>query len=123
MEFLVKGVQLPAATALHGATGLAAEALGMGDAVGMLKPGTLADLVIVDGDPLTGITAMQRIHTVIKEGQVLVSEEDALALVLAVWKRARGICLVPAGVSPTKEGYAHAPCTDSWHQLVLRNHG
>jgi imidazolonepropionase-like amidohydrolase len=78
MEFLVKGVQLPAAAVLHGVTGLAAEALGMGDAVGTLKPGKLADIVIVDGDPLTDITTMQRIHTVIKDGQVLVGEGKML---------------------------------------------
>jgi imidazolonepropionase-like amidohydrolase len=74
MEFLVKGVQLPAADILRGATGLAAEALGMADDLGTLTPGKLADLVVVDGDPLMDITAMQRIHTVVKDGTILVRE-------------------------------------------------
>jgi imidazolonepropionase-like amidohydrolase len=78
MEFLVKGVQLPAADILRGATGLAAEALGMAEVIGTLTPGKLADVVVVDGDPLTDITAMQRIHTVIKGGQVVVREGGVL---------------------------------------------
>jgi imidazolonepropionase-like amidohydrolase len=74
MEFLVKGVQIPAADVLRGVTGLAAEAVGMADRLGTLESGKLADVLIVDGDPLTDITAMQRIHTVIKDGEVLVRE-------------------------------------------------
>jgi imidazolonepropionase-like amidohydrolase len=74
MEFLVKGVQIPAADVLYGATGLAAKALGMADRIGTLKPGTLADMAIIDGDPLVDIAAMQRIHMVIKDGQVVVCE-------------------------------------------------
>jgi imidazolonepropionase-like amidohydrolase len=78
MEFLVKGVQIPAAAVLRGATGLAAEALGMADAIGTLAPGKLADMVVVDGDPLADITAMQRIHTVVKGGKVVVREGGIL---------------------------------------------
>jgi imidazolonepropionase-like amidohydrolase len=78
MEFLVKGVQIPAADVLRGATGLAAEAVGMDDHIGTLAPGKLADMVVVDGDPLTDITAMQRIHTVVKGGEVLVRDGGML---------------------------------------------
>jgi imidazolonepropionase-like amidohydrolase len=78
MEFLVKGVHLPAADVLHGATGLAAEALGMADRIGTLEPGKLADFVLVDGDPLTDITALQRIHMVVKGGEVLVRDGTML---------------------------------------------
>jgi imidazolonepropionase-like amidohydrolase len=78
MEFLVKGVQLPATGVLHGATGLAAEAVGMANDIGTLTPGKLADLIIVDGDPLTDISAMQRLHTVVKGGEVLVRDGGIL---------------------------------------------
>ena len=74
MAFLVKGVNLPAVDVLTGVTGWAAEALGMGDRLGTLEPGKLADVVVVDGDPLTDITAMQRVHTVVKDGEVAVRE-------------------------------------------------
>ncbi len=84
MEFLVKGVQIPAADILRGATGLAAEAVGMADDIGTLAPGKLADIVVVDGDPLTDITAMQRLHTVVKGGEVLVRDGGVLLSSLGV---------------------------------------
>jgi imidazolonepropionase-like amidohydrolase len=74
MEFLTNQVHIPAAAVLRGVTGLAAEALGLADRVGTLAPGKLADLVIVDGDPFADMTAMRRIHTVIKEGETLVRD-------------------------------------------------
>lgn len=74
MAFLVEQVGIPATTVLHGATGLAAAALGVEDSVGTLEPGKFADIVVVDGDPLTDISAMQRVHTVIKDGAVCVRE-------------------------------------------------
>jgi imidazolonepropionase-like amidohydrolase len=78
MEFLVKGVQLPAIDVLYGATGLAAEALGLADRLGTLQPGKLADLVIVDGDPLRDIAALQRVHMVVKGGEVLIRDGQML---------------------------------------------
>ena len=74
MEFLTNQVHMPVAAVLRGVTGLAAEALGLADRVGTLAPGKLADLVIVDGDPFADMTAMRRIHTVIKEGETLVRD-------------------------------------------------
>jgi imidazolonepropionase-like amidohydrolase len=47
--------------------------VGPAERVGMLEPGKLADLV-VDGDPLADISAMQHIHTVIKDGEAVVRE-------------------------------------------------
>jgi imidazolonepropionase-like amidohydrolase len=78
MRFLVEHVQIPAHDVLYGVTGLAAEALGMADEIGTLAPGKRADLVIVDGDPLTDISAMQRVHTVIKDGAVVVRQGGML---------------------------------------------
>ena len=43
---------LSAGEALHAATGVAARALGLEEFVGTVEPGRLADLVVVDGDPL-----------------------------------------------------------------------
>jgi imidazolonepropionase-like amidohydrolase len=74
MEFLVNQVRIPAADVLHGVTGLAAEALGIADQVGTLEPGKLADLVVVDGDPLADMVAMRRMHTVVKDGEVVVRD-------------------------------------------------
>jgi imidazolonepropionase-like amidohydrolase len=57
--------------AITGATSLAAEALGMKDALGVIAPGYEADLIAVDGDPLTDITALRRVMFVMKGGRVL----------------------------------------------------
>ena len=46
---------LSAREALVAATATAAHALGLGDQVGTIEPGRLADLVVVDGDPLERI--------------------------------------------------------------------
>jgi imidazolonepropionase-like amidohydrolase len=58
--------------ALQAATGWAAECLGIDRDVGTIQPGKLADLVLIDGDPLQDITVLQdlqRIRLVFKEGQ------------------------------------------------------
>ena len=59
--------------ALQAATGWAAECLGIERDVGTLEPGKVADIVVVEGDPLQDITVLQdlqRIKLVFKEGQL-----------------------------------------------------
>jgi imidazolonepropionase-like amidohydrolase len=53
----------------------AAYACGHGDELGTLEPGKLADVIIVDGDPLAGMEAMSRVIVVVKSGQVAYSSE------------------------------------------------
>jgi imidazolonepropionase-like amidohydrolase len=60
----------PAMDALVGTTSLNAAALGMQDRIGSLAPGMEADLIAVDGDPLTDITALRRVLFVMKGGRV-----------------------------------------------------
>jgi imidazolonepropionase-like amidohydrolase len=60
----------PAMDAIMAATSLNAEALGLQDRIGTLAPGMAADLIAVDGDPLTDITALQRVAFVMKGGVV-----------------------------------------------------
>ena len=43
---------LSPAEALHAATGAAARAIGLEEYIGVIEPGRLADLVVVDGDPV-----------------------------------------------------------------------
>ena len=49
----------------------------MGDQIGSLQTGKLADIVTVDGDPMEDMGAMQRVHGVIKGG-LLVARGDAV---------------------------------------------
>ena len=56
--------------ALVSANAVAAEALGMGDRLGELAPGYEADIIALDGDPLTDLTAVRRVVFVMRGGVV-----------------------------------------------------
>ncbi|MEC3852600.1 amidohydrolase family protein [Paenarthrobacter ureafaciens] len=57
--------------ALQAATTNAARLLGRGDAVGRLVRGSLADVFIVDADPLTDGSALEKVSTVVAQGAVV----------------------------------------------------
>jgi imidazolonepropionase-like amidohydrolase len=79
LEFYVKEAGIPALDVLRWATRNGAELLGRGHELGAVREGYLADLLVVDGDPLADIALLQdgeRILAVLKGG-ILV--KDALA--------------------------------------------
>jgi imidazolonepropionase-like amidohydrolase len=55
--------------ALAAATGVAARAIGLADRTGRLAPGLQADLLVVDGDALADVTALQRPRRVLVRGR------------------------------------------------------
>jgi imidazolonepropionase-like amidohydrolase len=61
---------MPAMAALQSATSVPAKFLGIEETLGSVQAGKIADLVAVPGDPLADITAMQRLHFVMKDGVV-----------------------------------------------------
>ena len=67
---LVSGGMSPA-DALATATSLAADACGLGDHKGHIRAGNDADLIILDGDPLSDIDALQRLDSTVLAGQVV----------------------------------------------------
>jgi imidazolonepropionase-like amidohydrolase len=62
--------------ALRAATLTAAEALGKGDRLGTVEPGKLADMVVLDADPLEEIQNLKKIHLVVQGGKTY--QPDAL---------------------------------------------
>lgn len=56
------------------ATANAARALEMGDQIGTLESGKLADVIIVNGNPLQDISVLKNITTVIKDGKIIESQ-------------------------------------------------
>jgi imidazolonepropionase-like amidohydrolase len=60
---------------LRSATVNGARAFGREKDIGTLMTGKLADLVILDADPLASTANLSRIHRVIKDGQVFDPEE------------------------------------------------
>lgn len=64
--------------AIVAATKNSAEAIGLGDKIGTIEQGKLADIIVVDGDPLQNIGILlekERIKLVMKEGQILVRRD------------------------------------------------
>ena len=59
------------------ATSLAAESLGLGDKIGRIAVGYEADIIALDGNPLTDITAVRRVVFVMKGGMVIKNEVTA----------------------------------------------
>jgi imidazolonepropionase-like amidohydrolase len=60
--------------AIQAATTEAAELIGWPDAVGAIEPGKFADIIAVDGNPLTDITTLEKVRFVMKGGQVFKNE-------------------------------------------------
>jgi imidazolonepropionase-like amidohydrolase len=70
-ELMVEAGMSPAQV-IQAGTRTAAEHLGKGDDLGTLEAGKLADLIIVEGDPLESISVLRTPWVVMKGGQVMV---------------------------------------------------
>jgi imidazolonepropionase-like amidohydrolase len=62
---------LPNEAILRMATSDAATALGISDRVGTIESGKLADLVLLDGNPVSDIEALGHVDLVMKEGRIV----------------------------------------------------
>jgi imidazolonepropionase-like amidohydrolase len=70
LEWLVR-YGVPPLQALMAATSVNAEMLQMQDRIGSIRPGLLADLVAVSGNPVEDIGALRRVQLVMKAGVVI----------------------------------------------------
>ena len=72
MEIFVTHFGFTAAEALRGATQFGGELMGMGDELGLVRAGYLADLLLVDGDPTQEISLLlnrDRLLAIMKDGK------------------------------------------------------
>ena len=60
---------VPAAAALASATAVAARCCGIADRTGRLRAGLAADLLVVHGDPLADVGALERVAAVVVRGE------------------------------------------------------
>jgi hypothetical protein len=83
LRLFVDSVGMSAKEALESATRKPAEWLRMSDSVGTIELGKVADLVLLDADPLADITNTRRISAVVLRGKLL-RRQDLDALLAAV---------------------------------------
>ncbi|BGP18808.1 hypothetical protein JCM10213v2_006888 [Rhodosporidiobolus nylandii] len=100
-EFTVRAEALPSPTVLKHATTNAAKMLGKTGVLGTISPGALADLIVLDKNPLEDVTVLDRpelyLQAVVKEGRVACSslpelrteEEDEKEAALKLKKLSR----------------------------------
>ena len=69
-ELLVK-YGMPPVEALKAATVNAADLLGLSNEIGTIEPGKSADIIAVDGDPLTDVTVLKQVGFVMARGEVV----------------------------------------------------
>ena len=72
----IANMGIPPMTVIQAATLWPAEALGIDEDYGSVEVGKAADFVIVEGDPLSDITAARNIRTVIMDGKVMDTTYD-----------------------------------------------
>jgi imidazolonepropionase-like amidohydrolase len=69
MELMVEYGMKPVEV-LRSATSVNADVFGYGNKIGRIKPGLMADIIAVDGNPATGIKNIRNIKLIIKDGIV-----------------------------------------------------
>jgi imidazolonepropionase-like amidohydrolase len=91
LELLMTYAGMTSLEAIQAGTSNGALMLGLDGEIGVVAEGMIADLIIVDGDPVADITVLQRrecIQTVIQDGRVVEFNEEMIA---RSWPHDRGI--------------------------------
>ena len=91
LELLMTYAGLTSLEAIQAGTSNGALMLGLDGEIGQVTEGMIADLIIVNGDPVADITVLQRreaIETVISGGRVVQFDEEMIA---RSWPHDRGI--------------------------------
>jgi imidazolonepropionase-like amidohydrolase len=81
LAYLVEAGMTPM-QALVAGTQMGAQCMGLGDQVGLVRAGMLADLLVVDGDPLQDVSILQdraRLRLIVKDGEIIKNSLSATA--------------------------------------------
>ena len=111
LAYFVDTIGMTPKEALVSATRSAAEFSGLSDSLGTVATGKLADLVLLDADPLTDIRNVGRIRAVIARGEVF----DRAALSILLETAARRASDAGSAVAPHRvrvNGLRFAKCLD-----------
>ena len=117
LEYFVKYVGMSTMEALLSATAWGGPMMRMGKVLGYIREGYLADILLIDGDPLADITVLQdkaRILAVMKDGEFHRAPPRALgahhALGRGLKENAHGRCpSSPTSASSTARGSSPTP--------------
>ncbi len=107
---------MPPLEVLRAATLNGAEYLGLDQDLGSIEPGKLADLVVLDGDPLQDIRATSRVRWVLRNGRLYDAETmaeritgDRPAAVFYWQRHGAGGLAGPAAMPGGPSGLCHCP--------------
>jgi len=67
---------IPPMKAIQGATLWSAEVIGQDKNLGSLEPGKLADITVIEGNPLVDVSATRRVRMVIRDGVIIDTSYD-----------------------------------------------
>lgn len=73
MEYLKKA-GMPNKAILASATSVGARIIGLGDRLGTIQPGKIADIIVVRGDPLADLAALRAVRYVVADGDIVVDD-------------------------------------------------
>ena len=93
---LLADAGIPASAVLTAATVGPAEYFGMRDSLGTIQTGKVADLVVLDGDPLADIRNVRRVHAVVSQGRLIGPAARDSLIALARAEAARAVPSPPA---------------------------
>jgi len=75
---MIADAGVPPMKVIMSATKWAAEVMGKDKDLGTVEPGKLADITVIEGDPLADIAAAQNVRMVIKDGKVVDTSYDPM---------------------------------------------
>ncbi len=79
MQFFQMMMDVSPLETIHSITQVPAEGLGLADRLGTVAKGKVADLLVLNADPLQDLANVRRVHWVIRGGKVVVAQDKLAA--------------------------------------------